>query len=514
MRVRKSRSDPESQLVRLSIRDLLWYCYLQQEDLDSSFFHLLDEPSRMYKSRDVMRFIAGYYTQELNRLEQQLDRTLDLRKIKQEAAGQIEAFLTEFGFGSELEVQAELERAKAELQAARDRILEIRKSHDGRTHFSDELRSRLRQLGEVLAAETTTLKDLEQRSADQQKLRDELLSIKFKLSRTESAVTLLTGAQFEVCPNCGNDLEQLRRSVDVCIVCGFPPGAFQKEENISQRAEAARTDIDSRITDLEVSTKQYVEKLKRQRLVVEDVQKQKQQSDEALTRELIQYDSAFLSNAREAERNVARLEEKIRGLENTSRMPRALTELHREVNQLFVTEKELRDQIKRERSKLTNAVDIVHQLQDEYLGILVDVGVPGITSNDKVVINLDTWLPRICPNGDISLAYDFYEAGSGGKKTLLKVCYALALHKVVSSNDLPLPRLLIIDSPMKNIDKEVNIEIFLSFYRDLYGIAANQLADTQFVIVDNEFASTDSGIDLLERHMTAADPLIPYYQGP
>lgn len=40
IKVRRSRADSESPLVRLSFRDIMWYCYLEQDHLDSSFFAL------------------------------------------------------------------------------------------------------------------------------------------------------------------------------------------------------------------------------------------------------------------------------------------------------------------------------------------------------------------------------------------------------------------------------------------------------------------------------------------
>jgi hypothetical protein len=108
-------------------------------------------------------------------------------------------------------------------------------------------------------------------------------------------------------------------------------------------------------------------------------------------------------------------------------------------------------------------------------------------------------------------------AGSGGKKTLFKVCYALALHVVAATNDLPLPRFLIIDTPMKNIGEEVNKDLFQAFYRYLYTMAAGPLESTQMIIVDKEYYAPDDGIEVMDRYMTPADPahppLISYYRG-
>jgi hypothetical protein len=126
-------------------------------------------------------------------------------------------------------------------------------------------------------------------------------------------------------------------------------------------------------------------------------------------------------------------------------------------------------------------------------------------------------MPYILPKGDESLAYNFFGAGSGGKKTLFNVCYGVALHRVSEELGLPLPTFLIIDSPMKNIGTEVNRNIFMAFYEYLYGLAAGPLKQTQFVIVDTELSTPSAAIDFSERLMSPDDPehppLIPYYSG-
>ena len=52
-RVRKSKTKTDSETKRLSMRNLLWYCYLDQDEIDSSFFHLdsRDQFTRLGKSR-------------------------------------------------------------------------------------------------------------------------------------------------------------------------------------------------------------------------------------------------------------------------------------------------------------------------------------------------------------------------------------------------------------------------------------------------------------------------------
>jgi hypothetical protein len=144
----------------------------------------------------------------------------------------------------------------------------------------------------------------------------------------------------------------------------------------------------------------------------------------------------------------------------------------------------------------------------------LEVAVPGVNDDDNVQINLRTWIPWISPkDGD---SYNFWNAGSGGKKTLLNVCYALAVHKVAADYGLPLPTFLMIDTPMKNIGEDVNKNIFHAFYTYLYKLAAGSLSGTQFIIVDKEYFPPPENLELeiTSKFMSPDNPLISYYRGP
>lgn len=75
-RVRRSKKARDSPRERLSIRDLLWYCYLDQDEMDSTFFSLEDEAVfyKRLKSRDVLRFVIGFHDEHIAEIEAALDQ--------------------------------------------------------------------------------------------------------------------------------------------------------------------------------------------------------------------------------------------------------------------------------------------------------------------------------------------------------------------------------------------------------------------------------------------------------
>lgn len=509
IKVRRSKTDPNSSLVRLSFRDIIWYCYLEQDHLDSEFFWLKNS-FRKFKSRDVMGFLVGFYSERLSELEILLDDIKLQRTDKLETAKKIRTFLQEFGYASELEISNQIGSTQIELRNAYTEESLLREYPTEGTHFADELRNRLRGLEKELANEEQTLWDMNERIAEQEALRAELLSTKSKLARAESASSILSGVTFESCPSCGRSLNN-NFEVDRCRLCGRHTTDLDRS---GESDDLMRKDLTSRIDELDDSIERHKKARKKQENSVNQVKQNKKALDRRLTEELANYDSAFLSRSRELERRIAMIEERIQYLNNILKMPKALAELEKEADELVAKELQVQRQILQEKGGLTSADQYIQKIEEEFLHSLLKVGVPGVRIGDRVEINRTTWIPSIT-SSDEETRYDFYNAGSGGKKTLLNVCYALAIHKVASENNLPLPTFLIIDTPMKNIGEEVNEDIFVSFYKYLYDLASSSLTDTQFIIIDKGYIPPETdNINVFERYMAPNhNPLIPYYRG-
>jgi rubrerythrin len=517
IKVKRSKRDQDSPLVRLSFRDIMWYCYLDQDHLDSSFFRLEDK-FRGLKSRDVMRFVVGFYTERLNDLEINLEEIKDQRAGKLEAAEQLKTSLQELGYDSESKIGNEIRNTTVELRKAKSEQLKLREGYMENTHFADRLRKQLRALSIRLTREEQALTDLNERIDEQKTLKAELFSAKFKLARAKSASTVLSGVSFEFCPSCGMKLDTASQNdTDVCPLCGKQPSTSR--EQIIPQGEMLRDDLNSRIEELDESIQRHTESLKKEKFIVSELQEKKALLDEQLKEELKNYDSTFLASSREVERRIATLQERLRGLEKILRIPNAIVRLEEEADKLVSEEARLKRKIQEEKAKLTSADQYIQDIEDSFLQSLIEVGVPGVGPDDQVELNRKTWIPSVLPEGDKALKWYFYNAGSGGKKTLFNVCYALAVHKVADEHDLPLPTFLIIDTPMKNIGKDVNRDIFVAFYNYLYDLVVGPLSNTQFIIIDKECVSPSyKEIIFKKRYMSNDDlehpPLISYYRGP
>lgn len=199
-------------------------------------------------------------------------------------------------------------------------------------------------------------------------------------------------------------------------------------------------------------------------------------------------------------------------------MPGEVEAKRQEADQLSAKIAELERDIQTEQGRFEDGRKNVRALEDNFHRLLGAIHFPEIKDDDRVFLNQRAWFPYIHPKGNEALAWTFSDAGSGGKMVLFKICFALALHLTAAQNDLPIPHILVIDSPMKNITPDINPEIFLHFYRELYRLLSSDLKGWQCVVIDQTYF--ESPIDLedqMHRLMTKNDPnhppLISYYHG-
>ncbi len=512
IKVRRSRRDPESPLIRLGFRDLMFYCYLRQDHLDSSFFRL-EDTFRGLKSKAAMRFVTGFHSERMSELDLYLANALDEQRTKRHAASQMRAFMAQFDFGTENDIDAQLMQLHGELSAAQARRQELEASESSLTHAAEPLRIQLRAASAGIDEIRSALDDLGKRLAQTEGLRSELIAAKVKAARVEQAGRLLEGATFSRCPRCGGGLDSPQAEAGCCTLCNRPEARVHVGTPLE--AEALRRDLNDRIDELgESLARQRRERTRHERALLRAVA-DKQQLDAELAAELARYDSAYVSSVRAADREIARLEERIASLERLRALPLAMDALERQAGELQGIIDSVRSRLDEETARLTAAEGRIQRIGDTFLAIMRRVGFPGIGNIDHVDLDARTWTP-IVYHGEQE--WTFYDAGSGGKKTLFNVCYALAVHTVAIEEKLPLPSLLIIDSPTKNISADENPALVDALYGEIYALASRGPVGVQFLLIDSHLVAPASAVaDFMPRRMAGtpdAPSLISYYEGP
>lgn len=154
----------------------------------------------------------------------------------------------------------------------------------------------------------------------------------------------------------------------------------------------------------------------------------------------------------------------------------------------------------------------IQKLEKIFFLCLLDVGFSYIEPSDMVKIDKKNFVPSVYSKyGDFK--FDYSNLSSGGKKTIFKICYAIAIYIYATENKIRsiLPQFIIIDTPMKNIsereDKELYENLYLFF--DKLFTDNGKLHEVQLILVDKELPQAFENKDVMCKHMTNAEPLIP-----
>lgn len=513
IKVRKRSRDPDSPMIRLSFRDVWWYCYLEQTHLDSSFFRL-EDPFRGRKSQDAMRFFTGLHSERLSQLETELYKATDEQRGKREAANQIRIFMGRFQLGSELDVDAQVETTRRLLEEISARKTHLEAERSTSIHPTDPLREKLRAMGAELASLQQSVEETEQAIGEQRALRAELITAKIKAGRVDQAGALLSGVAYTRCPQCSANLSDRSLEPAACNLCCTPTHLTGRQPSLE--LEATRRELNDRIDQISDSIQRRERALARSIRQRDALKSEKREQDLILQRELSNYDSAFVESIRSVDREYATYSERIRSLEKLREMPLAISALEQQAAILQLKIDEKREAIGAEQGRLVRADENVVRIGERFKAIMLAVGFPGVSEEDEVLIDTKNWRPVILHRG---YEWTFWDAGSGGKKTLFNVCYALAIHEVAIDQGMPVPNVLIIDSPTKNISDDENPALVSGLYNEIYRIAAkSDGGGIQFLLIDSNFVPPKEPTgELVIRHLAGtedAPSLISYYSGP
>jgi len=514
LKVRAKKDDPDSILHRVSLRDFWKFCYLDQKHLDSSFF-VLEQPIRAEKSKDVLKYVLGLHSDRLNTLQGELSEARQQQRTLREAAQQIHDFLSQYGFSSEAEIDLQLDVINNETEALELEREAQQTERSGVQTVSDLDRMEFEKYDQGYRQKAEAIGEIKGRILQQDELIAEFVSMKFKAARSSLATEILKTSNFSACPSCGSEVSS-KVHPSCCTLCKSnlddAPAGFD-----SQRA-LVEQDLDDRIKDLKLSVQRLKRSLVRQTRSLEQISVSRQEMQDKISDGRRAIESEYMQRARWLESKLGGLNERRRFLSRVRKMPAEIENRRSRADKMSEKISKISRDIENEEAKFKTGRKNANQLAANFAKILQAIHFPGLGDNDRIEINLRTWKPYIYPDGKSDRGWTFEDAGSGGKMVLFKMCFCLALHLTAAEKNLPIPRLIVIDSPMKNITPDINRDIFEHFYKELYRLLNNELSDWQCVIVDQTFCPFEGFVDgVEERKLTKSDPeypaLISYYTG-
>lgn len=468
------RSATGSTSEALSFFDLYRYCYVPQNDIDRSVAGHRD-PFVNRKRRAVFEMAFGLTDDRLRELRVEAGELEQQRAAAIVEETTVRRFLVQTGAVPQEELDAEDTRARAVLAAADTRLAEVRAAPSAGDQ--EVLRGRVRALRHAASDADADAAAASAAVARDRAVLSQLALDQARSARAGVAASALSGLEFTTCPRCLQALASRHVEEGHCLLCTLPQPAPPR----------AAVDAGARLREQREEAELILaEDVDRATAAVARLAMARTELDEAISElELVAerpsapaLDAAAEASA-ERERARARLREieRFRDLWDgyRSRVERIAT-IDVQTAENTVEQAKQAAQLESNRRR----VDELSERFDEEMRELHYAGYR------RAEIDPATYLPSV--NDD---SFDKLSVG-GARKTLASVGYFIALLGYnLSSQEVALPDLLLLDSPRKNLgntadDTAAGIRIY---YR--LGLLAQAYPQAQILLADNGLPSLD-----------------------
>lgn len=501
----KSSNKDESPIIRLSFRDILFYCYLNQEEMDNTLFYL-DRHSdvRHNKAIKALEFIFGIYDINLSDLEIKLKETQSQKNSSISFFKQLTELLLNSKFESTSQINNEIESLNKKIQ-----LLEQRKSQlkitgiESNNSLINDLRSKSFKFSEIIDKLNFEIKNYYKKVDEQTKLLHEYQISKVRFIRSDVARQILRDVAFVHCPQCGNDISKRLVDKSLCFLCSEPLNS-----NSVIDAQSISSDLSERINELSYS----ITKLKG---IIQTSEKdlaqyilENQKINIEINRIRQEYDSNYLALASHIEREIGEIHGTIETMSKFIFITERLRSLKLDIDALSQEEIRLRNEIIDLKKKLAENRTIIDKFKVLLMDTLLRMGVKDIDSDQTITLD-NKYCPEII-NSNNGSVLNFANVGSGGTKGIFKTSFAIALQRLVSSLNINmLPSFLILDTPTKSIG-DLDAKIINAFFNTIYELAKSELKNTQIIVLDNkEYIVPTNGLVVNVRKLDDQHRLIP-----
>ena len=501
--LREAPTQAESGTDPLSIRDLLWLCYMPNERLDDK--NLLFESNYMkrLKLRQVVDVVFSVHDDkavELGRRVKELEARRGRARMEYDMT---QKFLDEQELGTRLQVELARDGAEAAATAAERALADLDNQIRAASTFAADLRARHRDAARRAQQAAALLRDRETQLRRLIPLRAQYAEDITKLTMLAEARMLFDPLRVKVCPACLTALQEAPHISDGhCTLCNSevperPAGQTGNEPGFNGTAPVIAGSPDGGMTDARFDVSSELRATK-DRLA--EITKYVEELDAGLGQLRASCDEANAAEARLAREvdtatNVAvspflsQRDDLMRSqqaaaadLERARTAIKMFDSLERRavsVTRLDASLRALRGELEASTAQ-PDRNEVIHRISDRYAAILATWRYPKF---DQAFVdsNLTPYMRGTA-----------YTHASSGGRTLISLAWILSIFEIAWETGSAHPGFLMIDSPQKNLgqggyrDAEFADSIAVAdFYKHLHDWLNTSGLGAQILVVDN-----------------------------
>ncbi len=497
----RSRKKPRGAKTKLSFFDIYRYLYLEQVEIDRSVVHHLEsyyQPKRLA----AFELLFGLGSQEITRLEVERGRLLERLSQRRSSALEVQRYLASANKVSEEDLTQRRSQLQGELALAEHRLEDLRmglsRATDSEKPARDELRSRYRDLRSA----EMRLEEASAQIDERQALIAQLTLDEQRLARSATADAALLPIQFQVCPNCLQELSAGRSKENECYVCLQEVSAENVENTIEQERERVHLQLAETRELLEADREEF----DRCRKEAESIQSTLQEAETALDSKLDEFISPKLERIQELSQRTADLTAEQRLIDRELEYWLAYKALTRQITEAESGLRETESELAIAKAAQEGARERIAELSEIFRDILVDFKLPWYRI---ARIDQHSYLPVVNEH-----PFEELTAGAGGMPTMVNDAYHLsALVFSLRHSACLLPRFIIIDSPRKGMGRHPDNEITVQrIYRYFRTLASTYEANFQLIVADNDVPEEFK--EFVKVSFDYENPLVPGIEHP
>ncbi len=491
VRIKKSPSKADSEVIRLSFRDLFKYCYLDQDDVGSRDILDKKNPSVFTKNKEVFKFIYNLLDSQITDLQAQISEKTSEKKRIIEKHSIIASFFRDTQIESLDLLNEELAIAKEELEFLEKELSII----TGNMRSDDSYFSDLRMLIVRLEKESEKFeinKSLQIRQIEQHiRLKNDYKQDIEKLNSSLAVIKRLPAKHEEVdCPVCNSRIS-------------YKELASKFESNPTETIKTEVNSLRNRLREID----KLIDDERNNMIQLEDNERKINQNLER-AREMLDikakdFVTPFITQRDEFVAERARVLERINKNEYLIKMRKQLNELLAYSENLQEQLTSLLEKLQELKEAAPSIEGVLSSLSDYLQEFLTSVP---IKNPYGISINRNLFLPIVRER-------DYSDLTSGGLRTLVSVGYYFSLLRYSLNNTTNYPSIIMIDTIGKYLGKtkededlETNVKEdaleelndpakYVSLYKHIIEMSESLIErekSHQIIIVDNDLPSYTS----------------------
>jgi DNA repair exonuclease SbcCD ATPase subunit len=432
IKIKEAPTKDDSNMVRLSFRDIFKFCYVNQDDLGSKKYFKSDNYSLNIKRIEVFKYLFNALDDQISKLEQDISDKISNKTSIEKKFELVSEFLRESEFGSMTNLDSEVTKTDENIESIRQQVVQLNSKITGDSEVYRAIKSTINEIQLEKKSILLQLSEAESNIDRFTRLHNEYLNDISKFNSSLEARSKIGEIQEDVvlCPVCDGDLyvDQAKKAFEIAP---------------SERIKNEINSLKIRVRD----TEQLIVESKKKWEI--DSEKLKNcEEDEARARDLLDKNTSELISPYLAERDMyvsqlGELNQKRIELVSRLKVRNQHKHLSKQIESIELSVSKLKeklDKLKEEAPSLTDVLSNLSGSLARYLKFVKIKDPSGIGINEKNITPV--------------LRESEYEAiRSGGVRTIVCIGYLCSLVEEALTTEMSYPSFLMIDTVGKYLGK-------------------------------------------------------------